>query len=347
MKFRLRHADKFVGVFFIIATAFIITALIIVGGNQRWFSRDYTFYTQFPTAAGISRNLSVQLSGFEIGKVIDYQLNDDNMVDVTFVIYDTYYDRVHPGSVVELKSNPLGIGGGLAFYPGINREQILEDFSFIPRINSPEGRQLVESGQVVLLGDIDPIAAILDQVEPILTGVQETVQTLNRTLASVEEMSVVVLASLKGEGEGPVTDTLQNIAAVTASVDIVLQSAQVILESVQLLAAELENPDGLLPRIVGAEGSIATFLNDDNQLFDSVFGSISAVEASLENVEEMTRSLQRTSPQIGVMLIEVQAAIEETRQVLEGVRNNPLLRGGIQAERAPSVHQPGYRNADF
>ncbi|AFG38081.1 MlaD family protein [Spirochaeta africana] len=333
MRFRLRHADKFVGLFFLVSLVFIITALIVIGSNQRWFASEYEYHTRFLSAVGLSRNLPVRLSGFEIGKVIRYELNQDNQVDVTFVVYDTYRDRIHPGSVVELKSNPLGLSGELALYPGVQRDRILDEGSFIPRVNSPEGRDLVLSKQVVLPASTDPIAAILDNVEPLLRDLQTTVSSVNRTLTSVERMADQVDRALAGSGDGPVAEILANLAAVTAS-----------FES---LAQDLETPDGIVRRIVGAEGSLATLLDDDNELYNSILRSLLSVEGVLDNAMQLSAGLERSSPQLGVLLIEIQAAIDEARMVMEGVRNNPLLRGGIDSERRGREQEAGYRDAEF
>lgn len=333
MKFRLRHADKFVGLFFVISLAFVITALIVVGSNQRWFAREYRYHTRFNSAVGLARNLPVRLSGFEIGKVVQYELNEQNQVDVVFVVYDTYHDRIHPGSVVELKSNPLGLSGELALYPGVDSESLLEEESFIPRIGSPQGRDLVQSGRVVLPESTDPIAAILNNVEPLLQDLQTTVALVNSTLTSVDGLAASFDHAVAGTGSGPIAEMLLNIAATTAAIE--------------LLASDLETPDGIVRRIIGAEGSIGTLLNDDNELYHSLVRGLGSIEGTLHNIERMSFGLERTSPQVSVLMIELQGAIEDARKVMEGVRNNPLLRGGIEQERLESGYQEGYRDAQF
>ena len=54
MKFGFRHADKFVGLFVLVAVVFLTGAVVVTSINKRWFARDYEYFTRFFSADGLS-----------------------------------------------------------------------------------------------------------------------------------------------------------------------------------------------------------------------------------------------------------------------------------------------------
>ena len=69
MKFRIKHAQQVVGFFLLTAALALVVVLVFMGANQRWFARNYSFFSRFSSAEGITTGMSVRLKGFEIGNV--------------------------------------------------------------------------------------------------------------------------------------------------------------------------------------------------------------------------------------------------------------------------------------
>jgi len=63
MKFRIRFAQQVVGVFVLVAILFVAIVVVSMGANQRWFARNYTYYSVFPTAEGLSVGMSLPRRG--------------------------------------------------------------------------------------------------------------------------------------------------------------------------------------------------------------------------------------------------------------------------------------------
>jgi ABC-type transporter Mla subunit MlaD len=73
----------------------LATILILMGINQRWFAQNYLFTTKLRNAVGLSQGMAIKFKGFDIGKVTDFSFNsEEDMVDVTVEIFDTYYEQV-------------------------------------------------------------------------------------------------------------------------------------------------------------------------------------------------------------------------------------------------------------
>lgn len=308
MKFKIRYADQIVGFLTIIAILALVLTIIMLGSRQRWFARDYQFVSSFNSASGLSIGMPVMYKGFTVGKIKRITLAEDDSVDVDFFIFDTYYDRVREGSVVELMINPIGLGNQFLFHPGLGEEQ-LEEGRFIPRADSPEGLAYISMGKVVIPRKDDTVANIIAQVNPFLTNLNETLLSIN--------------SALDGSGSGPLADTLGNVADITGelnqSMEKILADISAITKNLENLSRELSDPTGLVP----------TLIDPDGTLFQSIENSLHSVEGTLSNFEDSSEILKFQFPQIARLVEDLRTAVVQSQDVLEGLKNNPLIRGGI------------------
>ena len=197
----------------------------------------------------------------------------------------------------------------------------------------------------------DDITRIIAQVEPVLTNV-------NNLLVSVDQTVNHINDALAGDQTNPLGLTLAQVNSLLDEVEATLVAARLealeILSSVGIIAgnfeatsAELRDPTGLVPRLLDADGSITTFLNDNNVLFDEVEAMLRSINASLDEVNELAVFINSTQPQIAGLLAESREAIGTGQDVLEGLSNNPLIRRGITPETPqPSTFQ-SHRDAQF
>lgn len=308
MKFRIRYADQIVGVLAIVAILALVFTIFMLGSRQRWFARNYHFATTFESAGGLSVGMPIQYKGFTLGKIESITLNKADRVDVGFYVYDTYFDRVREGSVIELIVNPIGLGNQFLLHPGTG-ETVLAEGSHVPRLDSPEGQACVATGRVVIPPRDDAISNMIAQMNPFLA-------TLNETLS-------IVNGAMGGSGSGPLADTMANAAGITTKLDgsmeAILADVSSITANLEKLSEALSDPTGLVPTLVDPDGS----------LFQSIENSLLAVEGTLGNVEESSELLKLQYPQIARVIEDIRIAIVQGQDVLEGLRNNPLIRGGI------------------
>ncbi len=347
MKFRIRYADQVVGVFILIAVLGIAGFLVLLGANQRWFARNYLFWSRFASAEGLSTNMAIKLKGFQIGKVASVSLTRNNLVDIEFLIYDTYYDRVLPNSVLELSSNPLGLGGGLQFHPGKGPGEPLPEFSFIPSMDLPQGQKLMAGGLVEAPGGEDVIGSTLARLGPVLQEVQDT-------LEAVQQLAVSLDGSIKGTMDSPLSRVMNDLAATTARVNGVLDRMDAITADLQGISANLrqttdgmKDPTGLARKLLDPQGSVATILDDDNALYDQILQSLEQLTSIIRQLQEFTKFVNSTQPQIAGILEEGRQTLDQGKDVLQAVKNNPLLRGGIPKRKEQPTTFQGFRDRDF
>ncbi len=346
MKFKIKFADQVVGLFILVAVVFFAVIVVLIGANQRWFAKDYSFKTSFQSATGVAPGTAIFMKGFTIGKINTLKLNADNVVDAEFHIYDTYYDKVREYSILELTVSPIGLGSQLLFHPGRSEKQ-LEEGVFIPTADSIDGQALIEQELVEIPPKDDTITRLLANVNPLLENTNKTVVTVNRTLTEINR-------ALAGQSTGPLGDIVTDASTAVAALPGTMQNVDAIVADVQLrvgglldqissLLVEFEaisgnlvattesirDPTGLVPKLLDPSGSIKTFLNDDNALYKKVMSIVGEIEKSVKSLQGIVSGLNSEMPKVAAVLNETRTAIQQAQDVLEGVKNNPLIRGGV------------------
>ncbi len=339
MKFRMRHADRIVGVFTLLAFVLLVGVLILMGANQRWFSKNYTYFAQFPTAGSVQPGTAILHKGFQVGTIRRVSLNEGGSVDAEFSIQDSYNHLMRTHSLLELVTSPIGLGSQLLLHAGRSPEPLPEE-SFVPTADSTEGQALIELELVDIPPKDDTITRLLSNVNPLLESTSKTVTTLNRTLTELNR-------ALAGQSEGPLGAIISDASAAVArlpptldginemvveargSAVALLDSANAIADNIETMSAAFADPTGLVPKLLDPKGSIATFLDDKNALYNRVMTMLAEAERSVRSLREISASLSAEMPKLAVVLEEGKTALVSAQDVLEGLKNNPLLKGGI------------------
>jgi phospholipid/cholesterol/gamma-HCH transport system substrate-binding protein len=399
MKLRYRFANQVVGVFVVLAIAATISLIILMGANQRWFRKNYTYYAEFSTATDLTVGMPITFRGFDIGKVTDVSLNDENTVDVTFTIQEEYVDKMYRDSLIQLLSSPIS-GGQIVLHQGREETAPIAEGSQVPVFDSKDGVRLREDNAVVIVRNTDPIAQALSQIDPlllkvdeiltnvadttdelnlalrgessgpvsgVLNGLDESVLRLEETIAHVNtvidqaagEVAGIldqvdgVFAQVDGIA-GQVDDVFGQVDGVVDDVDTILGQASNVVSNIEMTTESLRDPTGLVPRLLDPQGSIATILDDDNALFEQITDviasletSIAGLQQSIADIQQFTTYLNTTQPQISSLLEEGRQTLSTGQDVLEGLRNNPLLRGGIPEEQEQPTTSQSIRDEEF
>jgi phospholipid/cholesterol/gamma-HCH transport system substrate-binding protein len=375
MKFKIHFADQIVGIFVLAAIVAVALVLILIGVNQRWFARNYSFTSEFSSGAGLSVGMPVSLKGFDIGKVSSMKLNERSLVDVRFYVEDTYYDRVKPDSVLELTSSPIGLGTALKFHSGKNRLPPLAEGSYIPSLDSDEGRELVAAGKVEIPRDADVIGSVIAKLNPILDETRQTVADIRRIAETVNiglnggagPIGTMVTGLSKtpgrvnatvGDLNGKINAVLDKVAVIADNVNAISTQTRgvigdlstnldVISQNLKEMTGSLKNTQGLAKRLLDPQGSMDTFLNDSNELFHQVDGALKNVNAMTAQLKSFAEFVNGTRPQVTSLLEKGSDTLTSAKDVLEAAKNNPLLRGGVPARPAQGAPMSSYRDENF
>jgi phospholipid/cholesterol/gamma-HCH transport system substrate-binding protein len=372
MRLRMKFLNQIVGLFILLSLAGLAVAIVFIGANQRWFQRGYSFYTLFNSGAGLEAGMPITLKGFEIGRVERVTfVADKREVRVDFRIFERYYSSVVlENSVVEHATSPIGIGGGVFFHSGKVQDPPkppIPEGSYVVSFDTQEGKDLVRRGLVNREGGDDSIGALIADAGPIL-------ESLNLVLINVQQLTLALEDSVKGNRDtqlgalladvdglvssldriasgrdtGPAGAILSNVKTSTdvlaRSIDRTASEATLLMEDLQKLASNIESitadPTGLVPRLLDPKGSLKSFLDDNNAVYNEVLAMIKSLGRIVADLQSVTRFMSDSTPQISTIL-------GHTENVLQGLENNPLLRGGITEHKAQPPTFSSSRDGSF
>lgn len=339
-KFTLRHSDKFVGLFILVGTFALVAAMGYVGINKRWFQRDLEYRSYFATAEGLSPGLDLQLRGFAIGRVKSVTLQADDQVEIILTVYNEFAERIVNGSVVDLSVSPMGFGSSLALFPGRDTGTILPPGGVIPSADMPQGRELISCGMVDVPEKRDDTTKLLATLPPLMVKVDSFIVTLDEIVSHLDQR-LMGTDYRQGQGLlGAVESTLRTAEGtageftfMAARMDSLTRLLETTMGAVNGL---LTAPEGVVPAMLGPKGSAAQLFRDDAQLYEGLL-------EIMTELREMMSFMSESTPEISALMEESTSAIVESEKLMQGLQNNPLVRGGIPPAEPPSALFEGHR----
>lgn len=315
MKFKIRFADQIVGFFSVTAIAGLIVLVFALGSGQDWFTKKLSYFTMFDSGSGISVGMNLTYKGFSIGKIKDITL-DGSQVRVGYYILATYQDYILDNSLVQLITSPIGLGSEFVFHPG-NGPDLVPEGTELYRVDSMEGLTIIATGQNRINNQSDSIGVLMNKASGLLDNI-------NTLLSQVNE-------GISGKSKNNITEVLDNIVEIT--------------DNISALTATLTDADGIIPKVLGPR--IAIQLQETLGNVSNITGNLTDVSASANSLINSTDELVNganalingTDTQLNDLLLELSNILLQLQDVLTGVKNNPLIRGGIpdRSQTAPST----------
>ena len=289
MPFKYKHVEKIVGVFLTLVLLIIVAVIILIGREQRWFEKHYEYTTKFLRGEGISPGMLVAIKGIQIGEVKSVFLNEENWIEVTFVVYEEYSERIRKDSVVKLKAPPLLGSKVLEIIPGEKDMPVLANGSYIWSVDTVEGARIMEEKE--RLERPDQITRLINNLETLTYTLSAPDGSLQPALYKIDEF----FAMLTDE-EGSLKHSLASLEAVTKS----LQEKQ---------------------------GSVGTLLADDNELYDNIILITEKLNVIMENFQELSGTLAETSPEIKAAIERSNRTMDEAIGLMKTLNENFFVKG--------------------
>jgi phospholipid/cholesterol/gamma-HCH transport system substrate-binding protein len=294
MAFRYRNTEIVVGIFVIFAVVLIIAVIIMIGSQRRWFEKRYEYNTKFVRAEGITPGMPVRIRGIQVGEVKDVFLNQDNWIEVTFVVYQEYSERIRKDSVARLQSPLIG-SKSIGIIPGGGDLPVLASGSYVWSEDTEQGQRIISER----LSEEKP-----EQLQRIINNVEKLTRNLSSEDGSLEpalESIAVFFEKLSSDSEN-LQMTLANLEAITASIDL-------------------------------SEGSVGKFLSDDEELYRNVLELTEHLNEMAANFEELSVVVADTSPEIQAAIERSNRIMNETLGLVKMLQNNFFVRAFSSRKR--------------
>lgn len=326
MKFKIKYADQIVGFFSILAMAAIIVLIFAIGANKNWFTKKNRYFTVFDSGSGLSVGMDLTYKGFSIGKISSVDLIG-NFVRVDFYVLEDYFDYVRENSVVSLDVSPIGLGSSFTLYQGKGKS-IIPDGSEIFRMNSIPAQQMIDDGLVMIPDSSDSISVLLGKVSGILDDVHELLGGIND--------------AIYGTGDAPLTQILRNAGTLTGNLADLENGAVPNLLGEDIARSLTETLNGLSAMMNDSKGAVPQLLGE--QMTGELNSILRNLTPILSNADTLVGN---ATPEVGELLGQVNSLLVQVQDLVTGLNNNPLLRGGIPDRSNEKSAPVTVRGGDF
>ena len=288
MSFKFKHLEKIVGVFLTLVILIIVTVIIFIGREQRWFEKHFEYSAKFLRGEGISTGMQVAVKGIQIGEVKSVYLNEDNWIEISFSVYEEYYERIRKDSVVKLRAPLIG-SKVLELIPGEKDMPVLASGSYIWSMDTEEGARIMKEKEKI--EKPDEITRILNNVELLTYNLSATEGSLNQTLHKIQEFFDLFTSE-----EGNLNQTLASLKEITRSIE-------------------------------EKEGSIGKFMGDNYELYNNVISLTEKLNTIMDDFQILSKTISDTSPEIKAAIERSNRAMDEAIGLMKTLNENFFVKG--------------------
>lgn len=177
------------------------------------------------------------------------------------------------------------------------------------------------------------------------TMVNDLSTTPARVNQAVDSVSVKVNTLL--DKLNVISDNLTDISVQTRGVvGDFSANLDAISQNIKEMTADLKNTQGLAKRLLDPKGSVDTFLNDSNELYNQVDTALKNANGIITQLRSFVDYINGTRGTVSSILEKGSTTLDSANDVLEAAKNNPLLKGGVPPRPQPTP-LPSYRDEDF
>lgn len=343
MKFKFKYTNRIVGVFMLVALGLLVGSLILITIQQKVFVKKYVFKARFLDAEGLSTSTPIRFKGYEIGRITQFRLNEENTIDADFSVVEEYRTKIVENSALNKAKNPISGASTIELLQGPDPQKILPEGGLIPSIEIPEGRRLLDEGLVTKTGDV--ISSMLVNIDLLLYNLNrdnnEKAGALFRALVNLADASEKLDRTIEqitltfdrlnkdnNPQDGSVFRTLTNVADLTEQLKTTTTLINRTLVKTDTVLTAYSNPDGLVVKLVDPKGE--NFIKPINETLNNLNNSITELGKLLAYLNDQ-------QPELTGVIDEGKATLSTAQKTLEGINNNPLIRGGIRWENEKEI----------
>jgi len=338
MHFRIKHIDRYVGIFVILALAVIIVTLVFMGRGQKWFEKRYHYTVVFSKVQGLKPGTEVTISGMEVGTVQSLRLNRQNKVELTLEVLETYRDYIRKDSQATIASGLIG-GKTVDITVGSPDQPPLPEGANIASLEPKELADIVK--EIDVKTPLKKLDDALENVKSITQKLNDPQGELFTLLKNVE----FVTAQLKS-GQGNVGAILQDkkvhqeisaavesIRRSAANIEEVTQNASQVSRDLPKMVSEVDRAVKEVPKILDdvkkATADLPKVMGDLQKAAGEAPVITKNVREITEDVKAITGNVKKVAPEIPDFLATTHESVEEAEKLIQGLQNHWLLRGSM------------------
>lgn len=335
MNYKFKYTDKIVSIFILVAMVAFIGLLVAIAVKQKIFVTTYTFKARFFDAVGMTTATPIYFKGYEIGRISKFTLNEENLIDAEIVVDEDYRNKIVENSAFNKTTSPISGSSSIELLQGPDLKRVLPEGGFIPSINVPEGKILLDNKTVSKTGDV--VSSIMTNVDKLLEGLNSDQNSkdgaLFRTLVNLADASQNMNESMKsinilvrklntdfGTADGTLFKTIANVNKLAEELTAMTAQLNKTLVSSDTLINRYGHPEGLGKKLIDPDGKM---------IIEPINAMLTTMNATLREMNQLLLFLNSRTPEMSLIISRSAETIQNANSTLQGINNNPLIRDGI------------------
>lgn len=294
-----------VGLFTLIGIVFFISAIFVLGGQQKRFTKTIMLKAVFDNAGGLKAGNNVFFSGVKIGTIKRISLIEDSHVEIDFNIEEKAKDYIRKNSQVRISSEGFIGNKIIVIQGGSNDVAEVEPGDLLQSVKTTDTEEMMETLQVNnenLVGITNDIKALSQRVAAgegtigaVLTDsvmaiqIKSIMASLNQTAVNTAKVSSALnqfTAKLNTEGSLAnelLTDTTVYMSLRKSAADLqgITQTAAALTSNLNVASEKLHQSDNPIGALLG-----------DREMADQMKNTLFNLQESTAKLDENMEALQ-------------------------------------------------------
>lgn len=277
-----RSSEIKAGCMVVVSIVLLIAFLITISGLDL-FKKTKIYYARFKNTSGLEVGSLVRYGGFEVGRIKEVKIADDDNSFIQFTI--EIEDKVPVKEDSEVIITSIGIMG--EYYIEIST-------------GSPQSK-LMADGSLLNCSEVMPLMMITKSVDKLTEQLSETIDSVNRLLGSENQVQInqilVNLNRLLEDNQQTVSSMMGNMDAILANINnmgtrvdtLLLENQDGIAHSIQHLEATLEQSKQMITEFQQTMANVNQMLISQNGTYDEIMENMSRTS---RNLDDFTRTIK-------------------------------------------------------
>lgn len=294
-----------VGLFTFIGIAFFVAAILVLGGQQKRFTKTIMLKAIFDDAGGLKAGNNVFFSGVKIGTIKKISLVEDSHVEIDFNIEEKSKEFIRKNSEVTISSEGF-IGNKIIVIQGGSSDvAVVEEGDLLQSVKSVDTEEMMATLQVNnqnLVGITNDIKKLSERVA---AGEGTIGAVLTDSMMAVQVKSIMASLSQTASNTANVSKALNqftNKLNTEGSLANELLTDTVVFNSFRRSAAELQgitqtaaamttNLEAATQKLNTPDNALGTLLNDP-EMAEQMKVTMDNLESSTAKLDENMEALQ-------------------------------------------------------
>ncbi len=334
MKLRYKYPERTVGIFVLIAFLILVFAIVTVMIDKRIFESKVYYTAKFFEANGLTSNLPVFFKGFQIGRITEFSLDEDNNIKATIEVFKEYKHVIVKNSALYKAINPVTSACIIEFLQGVGEKTVLPEGSMIYSIATPQGQRLLAENKIVKSGDL--LSSLIFNLERLSENLNRDKNydagALMRTLVNIadasEKMNLLLddvqtitknLQRDNNPGSGAMFRLINNMADLSDKALEAEKSLKSIMKRTDTLLAVYSKPDSLALKMLDPSGEV---------VIKPLRTLLKGTQELLPEIQDLARFVTSQKGDILFLMKELRITLEEMKYTFETLNNSAIMGGG-------------------